>query len=261
MNDPQVVALIYTVEHGKSVSYEDAAPLRHWGAPEFYLTVENKVARFEFKKFYADIYEALEAVEPFIQHWEFEASMRFGPGTFWLRFKEAEIVDRNPSPPEPRKKGFGASAVLLELTASTSGSVVLGFPHYPPPPASGLVDPDDDCVVMMKRRYDHYRLRRAKLPSMAYFCVTVLEAKYGSLSAAATKCGISRKVLETIKRLSSTKGGKDARKAAGADQEFTRQEKRFMKEAVEEVIIRTAQMAFDDSQILPQITMADLPKL
>ncbi len=259
MNDPQVVALIYTVEHGKSVSYESAAPLRHFGSPEFYLTVENKIARFEFKKFYADKDEALEAIESFIQHWEFEASMRFGPGTFGLRFKEAEIIDRNPSPPEPRIKDARASVVLPGLTAS--GSVVLGFPHYPPPPASGLVDPDDDYVVMMKRRYDQYRLRRAKLPAMAYFCVTVLEKKYGSFSEAAKACGISRKVFETVKRLSSTKGGKDARKAAGADEEFTRQEKRFLKEAVEEIIIRAAQVAFDDSQSLPQITMADLPSL
>ncbi len=259
MNDPKVVALIYTIEHGKSVSYESAAPLRHYGAPEFYLTVENKIARFEFKKFYADKDEALDAIEPFIQHWEFEASMRFGPGTFGLRFKEAEIIDRNPSLPGPRERDARASAVLPGLTASAS--VVFGFPHYPPPPASGLVDPDDDYVAMMKRRYDQYRLRRAKLPSMAYFCVTVLEEKYGALSAAAKKCGISRKVLETIKRLSSTKGGNDARKAAGVDEEFTRQEKRFLKKAVEEIIIRAALVAFDDRQRHPQITMADLPKL
>ena len=259
MNDPKVVALIYTVEHRNSVSYENAAPLRHYGSPEFYLTVDNKIARFEFKKFYADKDEAIEAIEPFIQHWEFEASMRFGPESFALHFKEAEIIDRNPSPPEPRIKDARASAVLSGLTASAS--VVLGFPHYPPPPASGLVDPDDDYVAMMKRRYDQFRLRRAKLPSMSYFCVTVLEEKYGSLSAAANKCGISRKILETIKRLSSTKGGKDARKAAGADKEFTSEEKRFLNQAVEEIIIRAAQVAADDSQRHPQITMADLPPL
>ena len=80
MNDPRVVALIYRVEHRNSVSYKDAAPLRYCQSPEFDLTVEDKIARFEFKKFYADKDEAIEAIEPFIQHWEFEASMRFGPG-------------------------------------------------------------------------------------------------------------------------------------------------------------------------------------
>ena len=259
MNDPQVVALIYRVEHRKSVSYENAAPLRFSQSPEFNLTVEDKVARFEFKKFYADKDEALEAIEPFIQQWEFEASMRFGPGNFGLRFREAEIIDRNPSPPEPRKKGFGASVVLPGLTAS--GGVLLVNPHYPPPPTGGSVDLDDPYVVKMKRRYDEYRLRRAKLPEMAYFCVTVLEDKYGGRPAAAKKCGISKDVLDTIGRLSATKGGDDARKAAGADEEFTRREKRFLKEAIEEIIIRAAQVAFDDRQSLPRITMADLPSL
>ena len=41
MNDPHVVALIYTVEHGNSVSYENAGPLRFGGSPEFDLTVED----------------------------------------------------------------------------------------------------------------------------------------------------------------------------------------------------------------------------
>ena len=65
MNDPKVVALIYTVEHRNSVSYKDAAPLRYCQSPEFDLTVEDKVARFEFKKFYADEDEARKATEPF----------------------------------------------------------------------------------------------------------------------------------------------------------------------------------------------------
>ena len=277
MNDPQVVALIYTVEHGDSVSYENAAPLRHYGWPEFDLTVEDKIARFEFKKFYADKDEALEAIEPFIQQWEFETGIRWGPNNFSLRYKKAEIIDRNPSPPEPGKKGFGASAVLPGLTASAgdlfvggsavlpgltaSAGVLFVNPHYPPPPAGGSVDLDDPYVVKMKRRYDEYRLRRAKLPSMAYFCMTVLEEKYGSLSEAAKKCGVSKNVLVKIRALSSTKGGEDARKAAGADKEFTRKEKRFLNQAVEEIIIRVAQVAADDSQRHPQITMAVLPPL
>lgn len=116
-------------------------------------------------------------------------------------------------------------------------------------------------MVKLKRRHDEYRLRRAKLPATAYFCVTVLEDKYGDLTEAAKKCGISRNVLKAIKKLSSTKGGEDARKAAGSDDEFTRQEKRFLNQAVREVILRAAQVAADDSQRFPQITLADPPSL
>ncbi len=261
MNDPQVVALIYTVEHGNSVSYKDAKPLRNFQTPEFDLTVEDKIARFAFRKFYATKDEALQAVEPFIRQWEFETGIRWGPNSFSLSFKDAEIIDRNPSPPEPGTIQPGGSIVVSGATIRASGGVTLGMPHYPPPLVGGAVDLEDLDVVKMTHQYHQYRLGRAKLPATAYFCVTVLEKKYEGLPEAAKQCGVSRKVLETIKKLSSTKGGEDARKAEGADVEFTGQEKRFLKEAVEEIIIRAAQVAADDSQRLPQITMAKLPKL
>ena len=260
MNDPQVVALIYTVEHGDSVSYENAGPLCNCGSPEFDLAVDNRIARFEFKKHYADKDEALEAIEPFIQHWEFEAALRRGPSSFSLRYKEAEIVDRNPSPPERTSGPIELRAeAVIELDLSVSAKITHVLPQYPPPPAGGSVDTDEPYVVMMRRRYEQYRLGRAKQPEMAYFCVTVLEKKYGDLSAAAKECGISRNVLKEIKKLSSNKGGKDSRKAEGFDDDFTRQEKRFLNLALPEIIIRAAQVAADDSQRLPQITMADLP--
>ena len=105
MNDPHVVALIYTVEHGNSVSYEEACPLVYDESPEFHLAVENRIARFEFKKHYADEDEARKAIESFIQDWEFDVGIRRGPNQFSLRYKRAEVVDRNPSSP-PRKSGI-----------------------------------------------------------------------------------------------------------------------------------------------------------
>lgn len=259
MNDPQVVALNYRVEHGNGVSYEDAPPLRYSDSPEFDLTVDDNIARFEFKKFYATEDEALEAVEPFVKQWEFESTLQSGPSNFSLRYSEAEIIDRNPPPPEPGAGNAVTIATLPSITAT--GGVLLLNPHYPPPPSGGSVDPDDPYVAKMKRRFDEYRLRRAKLPATAYFCVTVLEEKYGSRKEAARKCGVSKKVLDKIATLATDKGGEDARKAAGADDEYTNQERRFLNQAVVEVIIRTAQVAADASQNIPQITMADLPSL
>ena len=224
------------------------------------MTVEDKIARFEFEKDYENEDEALKAIEPFIQQWEFETGIRWGPNSFKLRYTNAEIIDRNPSPSKSgtRKVRTGGH-VLSNITASAK--LTRGMPHYPPPPVGGSVDLEDPYVVMMRRRYEQYRLGRAKRPEMAYFCVTVLEKKYGNLSAAAKECGISRNVLKEIKKLSSNKGGEDSRKAEGFDDEFTRQEKRFLNLAVPEIIIRAAQVAADDSQRHPQITMADLPSL
>jgi len=262
MNDPKVIALLYTVEPVKAGRYDKAGRLRYSGSPEFDLTVEDKIARFEFRKFYAYASEAREAIEPFIQHWELQAAMRVGSDGFRLRFKEAEIVDRNPLPPEQKPAPQKARArAVFKADFSVRAVATLVSPHYPPPPGGGSVDLDDSCVVKMKSRYDKYRLERTTLPDAANFCLTVLADKYGGRPAAARKCGISKSVLDTIGRLASTKGGEDARKAIGADDEFTRQEKQFLKESVRKLIIRAAQVAADESQRHPQITMADLPSL
>ena len=104
MNDPKVVALIYRVEHGSSVDYERAGPLRFDDDPRFHLTVEDNCARFEMKEHYAGVGEARDAIEPFIRNWEFDAGVRLGPNAFSLRYTNAEIIDRNPS---PSKTGTG----------------------------------------------------------------------------------------------------------------------------------------------------------
>lgn len=262
MNDPQVVALIYTVEHEKTKRFDKVKPLRACRSPEFDLTVEDNVARFEFKKCYANVTEALKAVNPFIRYWEFKADMEGGPGCFKLWYERAEIVDRKPLPPELRPAPLQASArASFAVKLSVSAPAKLYTPHYPPPPAGGSVDLDDDYVANMKSRYDQYRLGQAKLPEVAYFCVRNLEKKYGDRSAAAKACGVSGKVLRTIGTLSSERGGKEARKPSGTDREFTKQERRFLEEALKAMIIRAAQVAADDSQRHPQITMADLPRL
>ena len=273
MNDPHVVALIYRVKHGKSVDYEDASPLSYDDDPRFQLTVEDNCARFELKEHYEDVGAARDALEPFIQHWEFQSAMRDGPGRFGLRFKEAEIEDRNPSPPEPRKKGFGASAVPSVLNVGGSavlpgltatGGVPFGSPRYPSPPAGGSVDPNDPDVKSMYDRYVNYCSGGEFLPGMVYFCLTMLEYKFRGKKGkkardeAAAKYRIHKKVLCKIGNLSE-KGGPIGRK--GGTVSLTEREKRWLGESVKKIIYRAAQVAADDSQHLPQITMADLPRL
>ena len=97
VNDPHVVALLYRVDHGKSVSYQDAEPLL-LDEPAFRLEVKDGQARFELKEHYATQEDALKSVEDYIQNWEFDASLESGPGSFRLKFQKAEIVDRNPTP-------------------------------------------------------------------------------------------------------------------------------------------------------------------
>ena len=63
MNDPHVVALLYTIEHGQSVDYRKARPLGHEEAG-FRVKITNQQTRFEFKEHYATEDAARKAIEP-----------------------------------------------------------------------------------------------------------------------------------------------------------------------------------------------------
>ena len=97
MNDPHVVALIYHIEHNKSVSYEDAKPFV-CDEPEFQVKIKDKEVCFEFKKHYATESEARESIDEYIRVWELDAGLRHGHDYFKLKFERAKIVDRNPTP-------------------------------------------------------------------------------------------------------------------------------------------------------------------
>ena len=95
---------------------------------------------------------------------------------------------------------------------------------------------------------------------MAYFCLTVLKNKMGS-KGAAREYRVSRNVLDQIGRLSSRKGGSQARKADGISDSLTTQEARFLEEAMKALIERVAQWSHEPDGDHPMITLSDLPNL
>ena len=89
-----------------------------------------------------------------------------------------------------------------------------------------------------------YLQGREPLASMAYFCLTMLEDKKDRMTAA-RKYGIDREVLTKIAKLSSEKGGQEARKARGINRELTPSETRFLQKAIPALIRRAAEVAHD----------------
>ena len=83
MNDPHVVALRYRVHHHDRVDYSKAGPLS-FDASDFHVDVRDQKVRFELKSHYATKEDARRTVEPFIQNWEFDSSLRRDPGCFRL---------------------------------------------------------------------------------------------------------------------------------------------------------------------------------
>ena len=253
MNDPHVVALTYSIEHGSSVDYSNASPIGH-EEQGFKIRVGDKQVRFELKDHYATVKAAREAVEPYIRSWELDAGLSRQPGNFKLTFDRPEIIDRNPTP------GIvSASAYFRAGTPSLSVSATVDR-SYPQPPTGITLESEDADVQTMYARYEGYCQRREPLASMAYFCLTMLEAGCRDRQSAATTYEIDKKVLNRVGDLTANKGGKTAaRKADGIADNLTSQESRFLEEAVKSIIRRMAEVAHDPQKHYPKIRLSDLP--
>ena len=267
MNDPHVVALNYSIKHDSSVDYSKAPPLDH-EEEAFSIKIEDKQVRLELKEHYPTEEAARQAVDHYIRSWELKAALSGQPGQFELTFRGAHVVDRNPTPPtSSRRPGVVPSAATITATAGAPtvqlSLTTISPKPYPPPPSGLMLNPDDPNVSTLYNRFIGYLQNREPLTSMANFCLTVLETSLSKgRRAAAAEYGIDKEVLRKIGDLTANKGGREgARKASGIGNDLTRQESRFLVEAVKAIILRVAKVAHDPEQNTPKITLSDLPDL
>ena len=254
MNDPHVAALIYKIEHGQSVDYRRAQPMDH-EETGFSVKVADQQVRFEFKEHYAAEDVAREAIEDYIRAWEFGAGLKNGPDYFKLKFDYAQIEDRKPT---PGVLMVHAHPARYEVTVGKATCVVSPA-CYPPPSGVMLITAD---VQTMYDRYMGYRQGREPLTTMAYFCLTILERstkKNHSREVAAETYGITLEVLSKIGHLSSEKGGQQARKASGTNNNLTAQDRRFLEEAIKAIIRRAAEKAYAPNSDFPEISLSAFP--
>ena len=252
MNDPHVVALIYHIEHDNSVNYEKTRPLVR-DELAFRVKVKDEKVCFKLRKHYATESEARQSIDEYIRVWELDAGLRHGYDYFELKFDRAKIVDRNPTPGE-----IDLSATFTAGIPTTSATLTVAPLDYPAPPLGLSIDAD---VQTMYDRYMNHLRGHESLASMAYFCFSTISYIAKTQKIPANQYyQISKKVLNRVSRLSSTKGGRlGARKREGIDEDLTEQERRFLKEAVKKMIYRAAEKANDPTKSLSQITLNDLP--
>ena len=265
MNDPHVVALIYDVAHGKSVSYNEAKPLCR-DEEAFRLEVKDKKAWFYLKDHYATEAEARKVIEEYVRNWEFDACLQGDPDNFKLKFERAQIEDRSPTPGV-----LGVAFTFRVGTPRVSVTASAAVLDYPSPPSDISITPD---VQTMYDRYMAHRRDREPLAGTAYFCLTFLEslakkesehqnkgqANSKKRDAAAKYFQIDKRVLEKIGELSTERGGPlEARKYEGVDQELTGEERRFLEEAIKKIVRRVAEKARAPETDLMRISLSDLP--
>lgn len=256
MNDPHVVALLYKVAHSEDVNFKEAEP-REFETSQFIAKVEDGTARIALKLHFGSVKEARAAVEPFLHLWALWDALNPLLSGFRLEYSMADVIDRNPPP------GNYINMVLQPPQMSARGAVWDGsFGCYPePPPEQAALDAD---IEVMAFRHWLYRQGRDTLGAMAYFCLTVTEAnappgKGNQRRRAAQRYNVDFAVLDKLGELTSTRGGRDARKRVRDVADLTPSERMWIEDTVVQLIRRAADLAGDPDQDLPTITR--LPSL
>ena len=254
MNDPRIVALHYRIEHESSVDYSKEEPVNH-EEKGFRIRIEECRVCFEMKNDHPTVESALEEVNSYISNWELDAALTSKPGEFKLRFVRPEIVDRKPT---PGNHSVVAGEIFPEFTTNAT---VTKRRRYPEPPVGVSLSRNDD-VLLMFGRYEDLCKKREKLPSVAQFCLTMLEKLAADRPKAAKKFAIEKEVLDKVGKLADEKGGRAmARKAKGIDKEFTPGETRFLERAVRVFIRRVAEEAQSPGGPFRKITIKDFPEM
>ena len=265
MNDPHVAALHYWIEHGDSVDYDNAEPLDYEDE-----MAEVHVAKRELilrpREHYASTQEARSALENFIRKWEFDAAVEAGTKHFQLKYMDAEVIDRNPTPPPPGVVQLSAKfrGGIGQLRARLSVRKV----KYPNPPEGIELNPDDPTAIVMLSHLDRYHERREPLAAMTYFCLTAMwdSAKAATGTTNAKEAvrryyAITPNLQGKVSDLSTNKGGSEARKYDGLHQEYSDEERRFLVASIKAFTKRVAEKAANPSANLRMITTDDMPPL
>jgi hypothetical protein len=262
--DPHVQALRYALKTDASLRFEDPPPLEH-ETDAFRLLLDQGKLRVEMKEHHPTVASARAAVDRYLRGWELDFQLRHGRRSLWFDFEDSELVDRDPHPAGVvvgvADIQLGAISGTITATSTARGTIHGSMKAYPPPPGRFEISPD---VESMRNRYDGFVQGREPLSSMAYFCLTVVEAAGGETrrgrvrrEAAARRFAIHLDVLDALGHLTSEKGD---RKATSAGPHVADEEK-WIDAAVRALIRRLAEHAEDPTDPLPLLTMNDLPPL
>ena len=255
--DLHVVSLHYAVCSTDRVTYVSPPPVEFETEEVRFRLAEGNVT-CDMKAHFPTAEAARAVVEPVLRAWEVDADLRRNQGELRFKFSRAEIMDRSPAPPGVIRGR--SNAILGEVASSAVGtvSVHVSRSHYPAPPSSFRLNPDTESILL---RYQGYLGGHEPLLSMAYFSLTVLEAKCGGRTPAAAAYRIEDAVLRKLGELASRRGDRSsARKATARPvQPLTGPESAWLEVAVKTLIWRLGDTR--KAKALPLITMSDLPGL
>lgn len=180
--------------------------------------------------------QARALVWPDLEAWEAAVELELNFAAIRFRYRSARIIDRDP-PAHP----WGEVAIKEEsdTLAAFFGVQKVGLPEYPAPPAA--FNAESEIVRDLMARYR----QRAHEPllSLAYALYTRVTYRAAGSDSAASKFRISRSVLNTLSRISSTRGGPlEARKFDEQNDltPLTPAEREWVDKAIRAIILQVA---------------------
>jgi hypothetical protein len=261
MRDPHVVSLTYKLTTQGGLLFGKPPPL-DYSTPAFNVHLEDGVATIEMLDHYGSEAEARNAVELFLRMVEVSATLEFRDGTMHFEFVDSKSIDRDPPPPGSVSVVVGTMRLELRgLQASIHANVSRN--KYPDMIAGFVVTPDVETLL---GRYQGYRQGREPLASMAYACLTLVQARAGTGNPRqlGRMLGIEEAVLRKLGELTSTVGDEStARKfqAGRPARSFSSAEKEWIDAAVRALIRRVGELANDPNAMSSVVTMSQLPSL
>jgi hypothetical protein len=257
MRDPHVEALYYEIGTGEGISFGTPPPL----------SVVNRLGTFELADgkltirpadHYPSGNEARAVLEPFLHAWEVDLDLTRNIGSIRFKFLRNHKVDR-----DPHDRSAGVVSVAAEaadvVVASDAASVHITQGTYPIPPADFRTTPEVDLAYL---RWRSCREGREPLQSMAYAVLTLLQSVAGGRKEAVKTFNVNARILDTIARLSSTKGDATTLRKFGAGfalQALSGPESSWLEAAVRRLVRRMGEHAAGIP--LSELTMSDLPRL
>jgi hypothetical protein len=261
MRDSHVESLRYRLKTSATTTYKNP-PVVEVSCDEFKCYLNDGVLTCYMQEHYTTIEEARRVVENFIRSWEIKAALELGREEMKFDFEYSHVIDRNPPPPGSSEFVHVSASGVVKFTGSAISILYITRSKYPDPPTIFTITPD---VETLWQRYNNYLDGKEPLPSMAYFCLTLIENKAGGKKkrkSAAKLFLIDKQILEKLGELTANKGNTEtARKVPkeGSITALNEKEKKWIEAVVKIFIQRMGELA--NIQKAKLITMTDLPKI
>lgn len=255
MKDPHVVSLTYRLEVGKSLHFNNPPRLDH-ETEHFTVSLEDGALVASMKEHHPTVKSAQERVGPFLRSWELDNELQHGANAMRFVYETAEVIDRNPPPPGASRSIQAADGISVSVSG-VAAEMSVGKAAYPPPPSTFVASPD---VITLWNRFQGYLEDKEPLPAMAYFCLTVLQARGKGRTGAAKLYQVHEDVLHKLGELTSDRGDDTTgRKFLPSRAPLAPQEAGWVEDVVRALVRRVGEHAAGVP--LRQINMSDFRSL